>query len=51
VGKPEVKRPLGKLKHRCVDNIKIDLRQVGVVCNGRVPVEYSCEHVMNLRVP
>jgi hypothetical protein len=25
-GKPEGKRPLGRQRHRCVDNIKIDLR-------------------------
>jgi hypothetical protein len=25
-GKPEGKRPLGRLRHRWVDNIKIDLR-------------------------
>jgi hypothetical protein len=29
VGKPEGKRPLGKPKHRWVDNIRIDLR-VGI---------------------
>jgi hypothetical protein len=26
-GKPEGKRPLGRLRHRWVDNIKIDLRE------------------------
>jgi hypothetical protein len=25
VGKPEVKRPPGRHRHRCVDNIKMDL--------------------------
>jgi hypothetical protein len=29
VGKPEGKRPLGRPRHRWVDNIKIDLREVG----------------------
>jgi hypothetical protein len=29
VGKPEGKRPLGKLIHRWEDNIKMDLRKVG----------------------
>jgi hypothetical protein len=29
VGKPDGKRPLGRPKHRWVDNIKIDLREVG----------------------
>jgi hypothetical protein len=28
VGKPEGKRPQGKLRHRWVDNIKIDLRAI-----------------------
>jgi hypothetical protein len=27
VGKPEGKRPLGRQRRRCVDNIKIDLRE------------------------
>jgi hypothetical protein len=29
VGKPEEKRPLGIPRRRCVDNIKIDLREIG----------------------
>jgi hypothetical protein len=29
VGKPEGKRPLGRSRRRCVDNIKIDLREIG----------------------
>jgi 3-oxoacyl-ACP reductase-like protein len=29
VGKPEVKRPLGKPRHRWEDNIKMDLQEVG----------------------
>jgi hypothetical protein len=29
VGKPEGKRPLGRSKRRWVDNIKMDLRQIG----------------------
>jgi hypothetical protein len=28
VGKPEVKRPLGKPRRRWVDNIKVDLREI-----------------------
>jgi hypothetical protein len=28
VGKPEVKRPLGRPRHRWVDNIKMDLREI-----------------------
>jgi hypothetical protein len=29
VGKPEGKKPLGRTIHRWVDNIKMDLREVG----------------------
>jgi hypothetical protein len=29
VGKPEGKRPLGRLRHRLEDNIKMDLREIG----------------------
>jgi len=29
VGKPEGKRPLGILRHRWEDNIKVDLQEVG----------------------
>jgi hypothetical protein len=29
VGKPEVKRPLGRPKRRWEDNIKLDLQEVG----------------------
>jgi hypothetical protein len=29
VGKSEGQRPLGRPRHRWVDNIKLDLRQVG----------------------
>jgi hypothetical protein len=32
VGKPEVKRPLGKPRRRCEENIKMDLQQIG--CGG-----------------
>jgi hypothetical protein len=28
VGKPEGKRPLGRARHRWVDNIKMDLREI-----------------------
>ena len=33
VGKPEGKRPLGRPRRRCEDNIKMDLREVG--CDPR----------------
>jgi hypothetical protein len=29
VGKPEGKRPLGRLRRRWMDNIKMDLREIG----------------------
>jgi hypothetical protein len=29
MGKPEGNRPLGRPRHRCVDNIKMDLRDIG----------------------
>jgi hypothetical protein len=29
VGKPEAQRALGRSKHRWVDNIKMDLREIG----------------------
>jgi hypothetical protein len=29
VGNPEVKRPLGRSRRRWVDNIKMDLREIG----------------------
>jgi hypothetical protein len=29
VGKSEGKRPLGRIRHRCVYNIKLDLREIG----------------------
>jgi hypothetical protein len=44
VGKPEGKRPLERPRRRWVENIKMDLRDVG--WDGMD----SCEHVMNLRV-
>jgi hypothetical protein len=30
VGKPEGKRPLGRPRHRWIDNINIDLLQIGL---------------------
>jgi hypothetical protein len=29
VGTPEGKRPLGRPRRRCVDNIKMDLKEIG----------------------
>jgi hypothetical protein len=36
VGKPEGKRPLGRPRRRWVDNIKIYLRQDGMVWTGSI---------------
>jgi hypothetical protein len=36
VGKPEGKRPLGRPRRRCVDNIKMDLRYDGIVWTGSI---------------
>jgi hypothetical protein len=58
VGTPEGKRPLGRPRHRCQDNIKMDLQQVG--CGGMDWIDLAHESdrwqalvnaVMNLRVP
>ena len=58
VGKREGKRPLGKSRHRCEDNIKMDLREVGCVAGGwidlaqdRVQWGTYVRTIMNLRVP
>jgi hypothetical protein len=29
VGKPEGKRPLGRLRHRCEDGFRMDFREIG----------------------
>jgi hypothetical protein len=34
VGKPEGKRPLARPRRRWVDNIKMDLREIGWECCG-----------------
>jgi hypothetical protein len=31
VGKPEEKKPLGRLRHRWMDNIRMDLGKVGLM--------------------
>jgi hypothetical protein len=36
MGKPEGKRPLGRRRRRWVDNIKIDLRDIGMVWTGSI---------------
>jgi hypothetical protein len=58
VGKPEGKRPLGRPRRSCVDNIKIDLREIGWdgvdwidLAQNRDQWKALVNTVMNLRVP
>jgi hypothetical protein len=58
LGKPEGKRPLGRTRRRWVDNIKMDLREIG--CDGVDWMDMALDTdqwralmntVLNLRVP
>jgi hypothetical protein len=56
VEKPEGKRPLGRQRHRWVDNIKTDLKWDGVVWSGLISLRTDqwralVNTVMNLRFP
>jgi hypothetical protein len=58
VGKPEGKRPLGRPRHRWEDNIKMDLREIGVsganwiqLAQDRMQWWAFMNIVMNLWVP
>jgi hypothetical protein len=58
VGKPEEKRPLGTPRRRWVDNIEVDLRELGWggmdwidVAQDRDRWRALVNTVMNLRVP
>ena len=58
VGKPEGKRPLGRPRHRWVDNIRTDLQEVGCGCVDWIGLAQDRDRwrtlvsaVMNLRVP
>jgi hypothetical protein len=58
VGKPEGKRPLGRPRHRWVDNIRIDLGEVGWgdvdwigLAQDRNRWRALVNSVLNLRVP
>jgi hypothetical protein len=55
VGKPERKRPLGRQRHRWVNNIKMDLREIGWGGTGWIDLAQdrdqgngSCEHCNEL---
>ena len=58
VGKPEGKRPLGRPRRRCVDNIRMDLQEVGCGYMDWIGQAKDGDSwrtlvsaVMNLRVP
>jgi hypothetical protein len=58
VGRPEGRRPLGRPRRRWEDNIKMDLREIGIdwanwirLAQDRVQWRTFVNTVMNLRVP
>jgi hypothetical protein len=58
VGRPEGKRPLGRRRRRWEDNIKMDLREIGIdganwirLNQDRVHFRAFVNTVMNLRFP
>jgi hypothetical protein len=58
IGKPDRKRPLGRPRHRWVDNIKVDLTEMGYVTMDWISQAQDGDRwralvkaVMNLRVP
>jgi len=58
VGKPEVRRPLGRPRRRWVDNIRIDLQEVGCGYRDWIGLAQDRDRwrklvsaVMNLQVP
>jgi hypothetical protein len=58
VGRLVSKRPLGRPRHRWEDNIKMDLREIGIdganwihLAQDRVQWRACVKTVMNLRVP
>jgi hypothetical protein len=58
VGRPEDKRPLGRPRRKWQDNIKMDLREIGIdgvkrirLAQDSVQWRAFVNTVMNLRVP
>jgi hypothetical protein len=58
VGRPEGKRPLGRSRRRWEDNIKLDIREIGIdranwiqLAQDRVQWWAFVSTVMNLGVP
>jgi hypothetical protein len=58
VGKPEGKRPLGGMTHRWIDNIKMDLLEIGLsvvywigLAQDRYRWRALVNAVMNLQIP
>jgi hypothetical protein len=58
VGRPEGKRPLGRPRHRWENNVKMDLREIGIgganwiqLAWDRVQWQTFVNMVMNLQVP
>jgi hypothetical protein len=58
VGRPAGKRPLGRFRRRWKDNIKLDLREIGIdeanwirLTKDRVHWRAFVSTIMNLRVP
>jgi hypothetical protein len=58
VGRPEGKGPLGRSRRRWEDNIKLDLREIGIDGANRIQLDQDriqwrafANTMMNLRVP
>jgi hypothetical protein len=58
LGRPRSKRPLGRPRHRWEDNIKLDLREIGIdgvnwihLAQDRVEWWAFVNMAMNLQVP
>jgi hypothetical protein len=58
VGRPECKRPLGRPRRRWEDNIKMDLREIGIDATNWIRLAQDMVQwwafvttVMNVRIP